>query len=365
MYFSSAQGRARARLSLARPASSRSPTASTGSRTMGTSKRAAGAAKARARANFALVKYWGKADARLNVPAVGSISITLDALWSETNVEFDRRLAADELSLTVARGRPSSSRRSPPASICCASARGSRRAPGSRAATTSRPAPGLASSASGFAALVTAGAAALDLELTPRERSVLARRGSGSAARSVFGGFVEMHAGTRPTARQLRRAVARRRGVAARSRDRRHGDRREGGRLEQRHGRARRHRRRTTPPGSPTQPADLAGARRDRSSRLRGARRGRRAQLLSRCTRPRSPRRRRCSTGTARRSNACTPSGACAPGACRSSSRSTPVRRSRRCVLAEARPHVEAALRGVPGVLELLTSRLGPGAELR
>ena len=39
-----------------------------------------GAAEARAGANFALIKYWGKADARLNVPAVGSISITLDAI---------------------------------------------------------------------------------------------------------------------------------------------------------------------------------------------------------------------------------------------------------------------------------------------
>jgi diphosphomevalonate decarboxylase len=41
-----------------------------------------GRATARAGANFALVKYWGKADARLNVPAVGSISITLDALFT-------------------------------------------------------------------------------------------------------------------------------------------------------------------------------------------------------------------------------------------------------------------------------------------
>ena len=68
---------------------------------MATSERAVGSrrASARARANFALVKYWGKADARLNVPAVGSISITLDALWSDTDVEFDERLHADELSL--------------------------------------------------------------------------------------------------------------------------------------------------------------------------------------------------------------------------------------------------------------------------
>ena len=54
---------------------------------------------------------------------------------------------------------------------------------------------GLASSASGFAALVTAAAAALELDLSPRELSIIARQGSGSAARSIFGGFVEMHAG--------------------------------------------------------------------------------------------------------------------------------------------------------------------------
>src|SRR5690606_31507399 len=60
-------------------------------------------AKARAGANFALIKYWGKADARLNVPAVGSISVTLDALWSETEVRFDPALAADDLVLDGAR----------------------------------------------------------------------------------------------------------------------------------------------------------------------------------------------------------------------------------------------------------------------
>src|SRR5262249_10339779 len=51
---------------------------------------------------------------------------------------------------------------------------------------------GLASSASAFAALAAAAAHAANLELDPRELSALARRGSGSAARSVFGGFVEM-----------------------------------------------------------------------------------------------------------------------------------------------------------------------------
>ncbi len=59
--------------------------------------------KVRSRANIALAKYWGKADARLNVPAVGSISITLDSLYSETEVALDTALPADEL---VLNGKP-------------------------------------------------------------------------------------------------------------------------------------------------------------------------------------------------------------------------------------------------------------------
>jgi diphosphomevalonate decarboxylase len=152
-------------------------------------------ARARAGANFALIKYWGKADARLNVPAVGSISITLNALWSETSVELDSSLAADEFSLN-GRTRPEEQSK---VSACLDLLRARARV-ATRARITSRnnfpTGAGLASSASGFAALVTAGAAALHLEMSPRERSIVARQGSGSAARSVFGGFVEMHAGT-------------------------------------------------------------------------------------------------------------------------------------------------------------------------
>ena len=54
-------------------------------------------ATARAHSNIALVKYWGKRDAVLNVPAVGSISITLDALVTDTTVTFHPGNAADEL----------------------------------------------------------------------------------------------------------------------------------------------------------------------------------------------------------------------------------------------------------------------------
>src|SRR5690242_12395005 len=61
------------------------------------------AARARAGANFALIKYWGKADARLNVPAVGSISITLERLYTETAVELASGAASDELTLNGVR----------------------------------------------------------------------------------------------------------------------------------------------------------------------------------------------------------------------------------------------------------------------
>ncbi len=54
---------------------------------------------------------------------------------------------------------------------------------------------GIASSASAFAALALASTAALGLDLSPRELSRLARRGSGSACRSVPGGFVQWQAG--------------------------------------------------------------------------------------------------------------------------------------------------------------------------
>lgn len=167
---------------------------SSGSAAAGTSMADVLHAAARARSNIALVKYWGKADAELNTPAVGSISITLDALWTDTEVSFDPALERDVLWLNGAR-RPEQLER---VSRCLDLLRGKAgiRLPAQVTSRNNFPtAAGLASSASGFAALAGAASYALGLELSPRELSIVARRGSGSAARSVFGGFVEMHAG--------------------------------------------------------------------------------------------------------------------------------------------------------------------------
>jgi diphosphomevalonate decarboxylase len=155
------------------------------------------AATARACANIALVKYWGKCDAALNLPAAGSLSLTLAALTTTTTVRLDPALASDELMLDdVAAGEAETRRIS--AFLDLVRARAGIATHARVASHNDFPtASGLASSASGFAALAVAACTAAGLTLAPRELSILARRGSGSAARSIFGGFVRMHAGDR------------------------------------------------------------------------------------------------------------------------------------------------------------------------
>ena len=153
-------------------------------------------ATARACANIALVKYWGKRDAVLNLPAAGSLSLTLDALTTTTTVTWDERADADSMILD---GKPASAsdvaRTSQWLDLVRAHAKMQ-----TRATIVTRnefpTASGLASSASGFAALAVAAAHAAGLSLDNRALSMLARQGSGSAARSIFAGLVRMHAGT-------------------------------------------------------------------------------------------------------------------------------------------------------------------------
>lgn len=148
-------------------------------------------ATAVAHPNIALVKYWGKRDPERNIPAVGSISITLDTLTTTTSVSFDPALSEDTFSLDGEEHPERLAR-----VIRCLDLLRSRLADAPRAAVESDnnfpTAAGLASSASGFAALVVAANRALDTQLSEAELAEVARRSSGSAARSAFGGFVEI-----------------------------------------------------------------------------------------------------------------------------------------------------------------------------
>lgn len=151
-------------------------------------------AEAYAPANIALVKYWGKRDEALRLPVTGSLSISLGDLGTRT------RLTPAEADRVVLNGVALSAEdpfarrlsgfldlfRSPVA-------------PGFAVETvnTVPTAAGLASSASGFAALVLAMDALMDWSLPERARSILARLGSGSACRSVRAGFMEWRCGER------------------------------------------------------------------------------------------------------------------------------------------------------------------------
>ncbi|MCA9550216.1 MAG: diphosphomevalonate decarboxylase [Myxococcales bacterium] len=146
-------------------------------------------------ANIALVKYWGKRDAGLNTPAAGSLSLTLDSLRTFTQVELTD---AEEDTLSLG-GKPVTGR--PVARITAfadlvRAMAGRKERVAVRSQNSFPTAAGLASSASAFAALAVATADAFGVALSPKELSILARRGSGSAARSIFGGFVLMHGGS-------------------------------------------------------------------------------------------------------------------------------------------------------------------------
>ncbi len=154
-----------------------------------------GHARATAHANIALAKYWGKADPERNLPAVPSLSMTLDGLRTTTDVYFDTMLATDELVLdgVSVSGRPLERAtamldRVRASADCATRAR-------VESANDFPTASGLASSASGFAALAVAASRALGLHLEPGRLSALARASSASAARSIFGGFVALGAG--------------------------------------------------------------------------------------------------------------------------------------------------------------------------
>ncbi|GAA2102294.1 diphosphomevalonate decarboxylase [Actinomadura alba] len=152
-------------------------------------------ATAVAHPNIALIKYWGKRDERLIIPYVDSLSMTLDVFPTTTTVRLSPAAQADSVTLngTPAAGEP---RQRVIAFLDLVRELAGRTEPAAVETRNSGPTgAGVASSASGFAALAVAGAAAYGLDLDPTALSRLARRGSASAARSIFGGFAICHAG--------------------------------------------------------------------------------------------------------------------------------------------------------------------------
>ena len=150
---------------------------------------------AAAHPNLALVKYWGQRDAALNLPANDSLSVNLSGATTTTTVTFDEALAEDAVFLNDEVCDP----------VTCArvSAHLHRVRALAGIETFARVdshndfplAAGVASSASAFAALSLAATRAVSLDLDERALSILARKGSGSACRSIPGGFVEWLAG--------------------------------------------------------------------------------------------------------------------------------------------------------------------------
>jgi diphosphomevalonate decarboxylase len=144
--------------------------------------------------NIALVKYWGKRDESFFLPVTGSLSMTLDIYPTTTTVRLIDG-PADVVVLNGCRAAGTAHARVE-RFLDLVRARARRAEHALVISTNTGPTgAGLASSASGFAALAAAASACYGLDEGARGLSRLARRGSGSACRSVFGGFVVWHAG--------------------------------------------------------------------------------------------------------------------------------------------------------------------------
>jgi diphosphomevalonate decarboxylase len=153
-------------------------------------------ATAQACANIAFIKYWGNRDNELRLPSNGSISMNLDGLFTRTTVSFQPSLPFDEL---IINGHEVTGKGLERVSCILDLVRDMAKI-GHKAEVMSEnnfPAgAGIASSAAAFAALALASSKAAGLDLNEAELSRLARRGSGSAARSIPAGFVEWKMGT-------------------------------------------------------------------------------------------------------------------------------------------------------------------------
>ncbi|EMF0485700.1 diphosphomevalonate decarboxylase [Enterococcus hirae] len=151
--------------------------------------------KARAYTNIALIKYWGKKNESLILPMNNSLSLTLDAFYTETEVSFSEAYTEDQFYLDNQLQVEKATKKISTFLDIVREKAGTKKKAKVISQNFVPTAAGLASSASGLAALAGACNEALKLGLDDQALSRLARRGSGSACRSIFGGFVEWEKG--------------------------------------------------------------------------------------------------------------------------------------------------------------------------
>lgn len=160
-----------------------------------------------------VIKYWGKRDTELILPTNSSLSVTLsqDILHSKTTISAAKEFSHDRLWLNGIEEDITKNKRM---HNCFRETRAIRQAMEAKAEADGNPiellstypvhvcsennfptAAGLASSASGLAALVYTLSQVYELTISTSEASRIARQGSGSACRSLFGGFVSWEMG--------------------------------------------------------------------------------------------------------------------------------------------------------------------------
>ena len=151
--------------------------------------------KARAHTNIAVIKYWGKKDEALIIPMNNSLSVKLERFYTETQVTFNHSYNSDQLILNGEHVSATENQKIQRFMDIVRAKAGITMHALIESTNHVPTAAGLASSASAYAALAAACNEALELQMTDKDLSRLARRGSGSASRSIFGGFVEWHKG--------------------------------------------------------------------------------------------------------------------------------------------------------------------------
>jgi diphosphomevalonate decarboxylase len=146
--------------------------------------------------NIAFIKYWGNRDESLRLPANGSISMNLAGLETCTSVLFSDLRQNDSLTIND-KGTTGTALQRVSAFLDLVRQMAGIPAHAEVTSQSNFPAgAGIASSAAAFAALALAATRAAGLELDEAGLSRLARRGSGSACRSIPGGFVEWQMGS-------------------------------------------------------------------------------------------------------------------------------------------------------------------------